>query len=368
MPAFKSHQKNLTVRYVSASSFADGSINGSPAEPLMLPSAKEDAALCKNWEEASEAAKKIGYPVELSLKNCVLVQGMQAARSCAALRRSAHHEHEIEGVASSMLRAREVFREALLKRRSSLGPKAAAKLPATPLAQISVARLRDSSLYLGRDSAQGHLDYEGKAMWDGRLAHKFVMPCDSYNAVTRAAMLADIHAVIKVRHEITLGEHLLVLEIDLTCLEETKKSFCLPSQSDSLSLSLFLSFPLSFSLSVSQFIFIPKISASTHTHKNITQTHTSLHFRFHLPKVPVSSELENQTRRKEEEAETMEQQHACECATLDRLERAIDAMRQADNVTSASEYSLNIRTLYKLPCGLYLSANVLHTSARLRLL
>ena len=47
-------------------------------QPLKLPSAKEDAALCKNWEEASEA-----------------------------------DEHEIEGVASSMLRAREVFREAL---------------------------------------------------------------------------------------------------------------------------------------------------------------------------------------------------------------------------------------------------------------
>ena len=127
------------------------------------------------------------------------------------------------------------------------------------------------------------------------------------------------------------------------------------SFSFSFSLSLFLSFPfsplslslppslppslplsLSLSLTVYQFISFPEFLLAR-TYTKILHKPT---LRFRLPKVPVSSELENQTTRIEEEAETMEQQHACERATLDRLERAIAAMRQADNATSASEYSL----------------------------
>ena len=40
--------------------------------------------------------------------------------------------------------------------------------------------------------------WQGKQMWDPRMAQHVMMPCDSYNAVSRAGLMGDVDAVVAV--------------------------------------------------------------------------------------------------------------------------------------------------------------------------
>jgi len=63
--------------------------------PLPCAPRSLDQVRCSSWEEALTAARKIGFPVELSLRKCLPTQTIDAAaQSSASLRRTAHHPHE----------------------------------------------------------------------------------------------------------------------------------------------------------------------------------------------------------------------------------------------------------------------------------
>ena len=82
--------------------------------------------------------------------------------------------------------------KALERRRAALGPSAAsARMAPVPAPTILVQRLRGvGNARLHQD--QSATDYEGKPMWDPRLAMHCLMPADCAVAITGAAHKGDL--------------------------------------------------------------------------------------------------------------------------------------------------------------------------------
>ena len=152
-------------------------------------SLRKDPVCCSTWEKALEAADAFGFPVELSIRNGLAPYGMEASRSSISLRRTAHSRHEIQGVVQSMFRVQSVLSVSLARRRNALGPKATERRVAPkPQAQVWVDRLRGAGSGEGRRGAESEVDYEGKKLWDPRIAQYDLMPGVS-NPQTKSKLL-----------------------------------------------------------------------------------------------------------------------------------------------------------------------------------
>ena len=98
----------------------------------------------------------------------------------------------------SMLGVIRLLSKALERRRAALGPSAAsARMAPVPAPTILVQRLRGvGNARLHQD--QSAADYEGKPMWDPRLAMHCLMPADCGLAITGAAHKGDLSGLTSV--------------------------------------------------------------------------------------------------------------------------------------------------------------------------